>query len=213
MPTENLSSGIAVVIDDEIGDDKANINNLISQIEKQNMPCLKYKELPEDSVIDHFEGISFLLLDWKLQADTLGESVSEGVKLPDEFRKAAVKENIKIKTGILDITLYRDDLSQVADNPVHNDSEIDFDVNYAKIIFVDDVLYTGRTVLSAIQAIQKMGKPKSIQLCVLIDRGHHELPFEAEYIGKSVPTSQKEIIKVSFLETDEEENVKILERD
>lgn len=122
-------------------------------------------------------------------------------------------ENIKIKTGILDITLYRDDLSQVADNPVHNDSEIDFDVNYAKIIFVDDVLYTGRTVLSAIQAIQKMGKPKSIQLCVLIDRGHHELPFEAEYIGKSVPTSQKEIIKVSFLETDEEENVKILERD
>lgn len=91
---ENLSSGIAVVIDDEIGDARANINNLISQIEKQNMPCLKYKELPEESVVEHFEGISFLLLDWKLQADTLGESVIKGVKQPDELRKAAVKENI-----------------------------------------------------------------------------------------------------------------------
>ena len=94
MPTENLSSGIAVVIDDEIGDPQANINNLISQIEKQNMPCLKYTELPEDSAIDHFEGISFLLLDWKLRADSLGASVTEGVILPDEIRKAGVNENI-----------------------------------------------------------------------------------------------------------------------
>ena len=94
MVMENLSNGIAVIIDDEIDKDKANITNLVLQIEKQNMPCLKYKELPEDSVIDHLEGISFLLLDWKLQADTLGESVTEGVILPDEIRRAAVDENI-----------------------------------------------------------------------------------------------------------------------
>ena len=113
MPAENLSSGIAVVIDDELDDDKANINNLVSQIEKQNMPCLKYKELPEESVIDHFEGISFLLLDWKLQADLLGEAVPEGVRLPDELRKAAVKENIsflknhRMKKNLMKMELYR----------------------------------------------------------------------------------------------------------
>jgi len=94
MVTENLSNGIAVVIDDELDKDNATINNLVLQIEKQNMPCLKYTELPEDSVINHLEGISFLLLDWKLQDDTLGESVIEGVTLPDGIRRAAVEENI-----------------------------------------------------------------------------------------------------------------------
>ena len=94
MPTENLSSGIAVVIDDEIDKAKANINDLISQIEKQNMPCLKYKELPEDSIIDHLEGVSFLLLDWKLQPDIIGELVTEGVTRPDGIGRADVDENI-----------------------------------------------------------------------------------------------------------------------
>jgi len=94
MPKKNLYNGIAVVIDDEINNERANINKLITQIENQKMPCLKFEELPEDSVIDHFEGISFLLLDWKLQTGTLGESVTEGVVLPDGLRRAAVDENI-----------------------------------------------------------------------------------------------------------------------
>lgn len=94
MATENILSGIAVVIDDEIDKDGANINNLISQIKKKNMPCLKYKKLPENSIIDYFEGISFLLLDWKLDAEVLGEFVTEGVTLPDEIRRSGVDENI-----------------------------------------------------------------------------------------------------------------------
>ena len=94
MPVENLPTGIAVVIDDQIDEAGANINNLVSQIEKNKMPCLKYKELPEDISVEHWGGVSFLLLDWTLQADTLSESVTEGVTIPDELRKAAVKESI-----------------------------------------------------------------------------------------------------------------------
>ncbi|MCF7859490.1 MAG: bifunctional pyr operon transcriptional regulator/uracil phosphoribosyltransferase PyrR [Candidatus Cloacimonetes bacterium] len=119
-------------------------------------------------------------------------------------------EGIEVRTGILDISLYRDDLSKVAENPVHKGSDIEFNVENAKIILIDDVLYTGRTVRAAIDAIIDLGRPKEIQLCVLIDRGHKELPIHADYIGRSVPTSSEEIIKVSFLETDKEENVKIV---
>ena len=95
MPVENLPTGIAVVIDDEIDEAGANINNLVGQIERDRMPCLKYKELPDEKSIEHFEGVSFLLLDWRLQADTLSESITEGVTIPDGLRKAAVKENIE----------------------------------------------------------------------------------------------------------------------
>ena len=115
-----------------------------------------------------------------------------------------------LPTGIIDISLYRDDLSKVAENPVHKGSHIDFNVENAKIILVDDVLYTGRTVRAAIDAVLDIGRPKEIQLCVLIDRGHKELPIHADYVGRYVPTSSEEIIKVSFIETDEEENVKIV---
>ena len=94
MPVGNLSTGIAVIIDDQIDKVGTNINNLVSQIEKNKMPCLKFKELPEDISVEHFWGISFLLLDWKLQADTLSDSVTEGVIIPDELRKAAIKESI-----------------------------------------------------------------------------------------------------------------------
>lgn len=94
MKTVSLFTGIAVVIDDEIGEKDANINNLISQIKKQNMPCLMYKELPDEGIIDHFDGISFLLLDWKLQAKILGESITDGVTLPSTIRDSAIEENI-----------------------------------------------------------------------------------------------------------------------
>ncbi|RLC58636.1 MAG: bifunctional pyr operon transcriptional regulator/uracil phosphoribosyltransferase PyrR [Candidatus Cloacimonadota bacterium] len=136
---------------------------------------------------------------------------SRGVPMADRLSKYLREiENLDVKTGIIDISLYRDDLSKVAENPVHNGTHIDFDVENVKIILIDDVLYTGRTVRAAIDAVLDIGRPKEIQLCVLIDRGHKELPIHADYIGRHVPTSSEEIIKVSFMETDNEENVKIV---
>ena len=136
---------------------------------------------------------------------------SRGVPMADRLSIYLKEiENLDVKTGIIDISLYRDDLSKVAENPVHNGTHIDFEVENAKIILIDDVLYTGRTVRAAIDAVLDIGRPKEIQLCVLIDRGHKELPIHADYIGRSVPTSSEEIIKVSFKETDNEENVKIV---
>ena len=93
--------------------------------------------------------------------------------------------------GVLDITFYRDDLSLLAEHPVVNGTEIGFDVNGKTVVIVDDVLYTGRTVRAAIEAIMDVGRPDSIQLAVLIDRGHRELPIRADYVGKNLPTSAK----------------------
>jgi len=136
---------------------------------------------------------------------------SRGVPMADRLSVYLKEiEDLDVKTGIIDISLYRDDLSKVAENPIHNGTHIDFEVENAKIILIDDVLYTGRTVRAAIDAVLDIGRPKEIQLCVLIDRGHKELPVHADYIGRHVPTSSEEIIKVSFMETDDEENVKIV---
>jgi len=118
-------------------------------------------------------------------------------------------ENKKVPLGVLDITLYRDDLSKISENPLLKGSEIGFDVEGKKIILVDDVLYTGRTIRAAISGILDFGRPAEVKLCVLIDRGHHEMPIQADYIGKSVPTSKDEVIKVTFNETDDDEKVRI----
>lgn len=136
---------------------------------------------------------------------------SRGVPMADKLA-AYVKEfeNKDLPVGILDISLYRDDLSLIANQPIMNDSQIDFEVKEKKIILVDDVLYTGRTVRAAIDGVLAFGRPKNIQLCVLIDRGHHEMPVKADFVGRMVPTSADEIIKVSFTETDPEESVKIM---
>ena len=120
-------------------------------------------------------------------------------------------EGTKISTGQIDITLYRDDLSQVDKDPVLNGSNIDFDINNKIVVLVDDVLYTGRTVRSALDAIMDIGRPKSIQLAVLVDRGHRELPIRADYVGKNVPTSKTEIIAVNLSEIDSEDSVTINE--
>ena len=139
---------------------------------------------------------------------------SRGVPMADRLSKYLNEiEKLDVETGVIDISLYRDDLSKVAENPVHKGSHIDFEVENAKIILIDDVLYTGRTVRAAIDAVLDIGRPKEIQLCVLIDRGHKELPIHADYVGRYVPTSGEEIIKVSFVETDEEESVKIVTLD
>ncbi|HNT52375.1 MAG TPA: bifunctional pyr operon transcriptional regulator/uracil phosphoribosyltransferase PyrR [Candidatus Syntrophosphaera sp.] len=119
-------------------------------------------------------------------------------------------EGQDIPVGILDITLYRDDLSTISHQPVIKGSQLDFDIEDAVIVLVDDVLYTGRTVRAAIDALLDFGRPRQIQLAVLIDRGHRELPIKADYVGKNVPTSREEIIKVEFEETDGTDSVKIV---
>ncbi|MFA5384392.1 MAG: bifunctional pyr operon transcriptional regulator/uracil phosphoribosyltransferase PyrR [Eubacteriales bacterium] len=119
-------------------------------------------------------------------------------------------ENKTIPVGVLDITLYRDDLTTLAHQPILRRTEVPFPVKNQRIILVDDVIYTGRTIRAALDAIIDLGRPKVIQLAVLVDRGHRELPIRADYIGKSTPTSSKEIVAVRLQETDGQEGVFIL---
>ncbi len=120
-------------------------------------------------------------------------------------------EGVDIPFGILDITLYRDDLSTIAKLPIVNATQIDFDINGKKLVLIDDVLYTGRTIRAALDAIVDIGRPAAIQLMVLVDRGHRELPIRADFVGKNVPTSKKEIVKVNLEEIDGENSVFIAE--
>jgi pyrimidine operon attenuation protein/uracil phosphoribosyltransferase len=120
-------------------------------------------------------------------------------------------EGVKTPIGKLDITLYRDDLTALSDQPIVHGTDFPGDVADKKIVLVDDVLFTGRTIRAAMDAIVDMGRPRSIQLAVLVDRGHRELPIRADYIGKNVPTSRKEEIQVKLREIDGEENVIIVD--
>ncbi len=121
-------------------------------------------------------------------------------------------ENCEMTVGMLDITLYRDDLSTLGYNPVVHGTDINFDLIGKHVVLVDDVLYTGRTIRAALDAVIDMGRPKTIQLAVLVDRGHKELPIRADYVGKNVPTSQKETIEVVLNEIDGTDEVYIGER-
>jgi len=114
--------------------------------------------------------------------------------------------------GKLDITLYRDDLSEVALQPVVKKTDVPFDVRGRNIVLCDDVLYTGRTARAALGALTDMGRPAVIQYAVLVDRGHRELPIRADFVGKNVPTSRSEVVKVRLLPTDGDEAVELLER-
>jgi pyrimidine operon attenuation protein/uracil phosphoribosyltransferase len=121
-------------------------------------------------------------------------------------------EKKPVPVGTLDITLYRDDLSTLGPKPVVQKSEIGFPVAGKSIILVDDVLYTGRTTRSAMDALFREGRPLRVQLCVLIDRGHRELPIEAAFVGREVQTSQNEIIEVKLQEVDSAEKVLLMEK-
>ncbi|MCM8781584.1 MAG: bifunctional pyr operon transcriptional regulator/uracil phosphoribosyltransferase PyrR [Candidatus Omnitrophica bacterium] len=120
-------------------------------------------------------------------------------RIAGELKKIA---NIDVPLGILDITLYRDDLTQVAEQPVVKETVINLDINEKRIILVDDVLFTGRTIRCALSELVDFGRPKNIQLAVLIDRGHRELPIRADYVGKNVPTALNEVVEVKLEETD-----------
>lgn len=118
-------------------------------------------------------------------------------------------ENSQVNVGSIDISLYRDDITELSAAPVVNATDISFDVTGKNVVLCDDVIFTGRTVRAAIDALLKLGRPKCIKLAVLVDRGHRELPIRADFVGKNVPTSLTEMISVNFLQTDRELNVKL----
>jgi len=137
---------------------------------------------------------------------------TRGVPIADRIGKKIQQiEGVSVNTGEVDITLYRDDLKKIDVDPVINGSNVQFSIDDKIVILVDDVLYTGRTVRSALDAIIDIGRPKAIQLAVLVDRGHRELPIRADYVGKNVPTSKGEIISVKLSEIDGEDSVTINE--
>ena len=117
-----------------------------------------------------------------------------------------------IPFGILDITLYRDDLTTISNRPMLRETLIDFDINDLSLVLVDDVLYTGRTIRAALDGIVDLGRPKKVQLAVLVDRGLRELPIQADYVGKHIQTSDDEIVEVRLKEEDQEERVVLLKR-
>ncbi len=121
-------------------------------------------------------------------------------------------DGVDVPVGTLDITLYRDDLSKVAAQPVLQSSDIPFPVDDKDLVVVDDVLYTGRTIRAAMNGLFDLGRPKRVRLCVLIDRGHRELPVEASFVGRNVQTSDSEIVEVRLNEIDQEERVVLVER-
>ena len=136
-----------------------------------------------------------------------------GVPLADRLGKLiSTIEKRPVETGTLDIQFYRDDLTTADVRPVVTPGAIGIDINGRDVVLCDDVLYTGRTVRATLDALFDHGRPRRVQLCVLIDRGHRELPIEATYIGKHIPTSCREIIEVKFNEVDSTEQVLLVER-
>lgn len=136
---------------------------------------------------------NIVLLGIKTRGVPIAKILSENIKAIDQSN---------VPVGVLDITLYRDDLSHVALDPIIHQTEIDFDITGKDVILVDDVLFTGRTTRAAMEAVMKLGRASSIQLAVLVDRGHRELPIRADYVGKNVPTSKKETVSVKLNESD-----------
>lgn len=121
-------------------------------------------------------------------------------------------EDVQVPVGVLDITLYRDDLSTIAPQPVVKETHFPTTLSDLTLVLCDDVLYTGRTVRAALDALVDFGRPRKVMLAVLIDRGHRELPIQADVVGKKVPTAATEVVEVRFVETDDEQEVILLDR-
>ena len=166
------------------------INNALTEIAKQ---IIKQNEDPKNLALIgiHTRGIPI--------ATRLAEIIKD-------------LSGTKPSLGQIDITLYRDDLSEIALQPIVKKSEVPFDVSGKLIVLCDDVLYTGRTIRAALDALIDLGRPNRIQLAVLIDRGHREFPIQADYIGKTVSTNQQDNVKVKIKPADEEDGVDLFER-
>ncbi|HBX23830.1 MAG TPA: bifunctional pyr operon transcriptional regulator/uracil phosphoribosyltransferase PyrR [Desulfotomaculum sp.] len=130
-------------------------------------------------------------------------------RLADKIKEI---EGSLVPVGVLDITLYRDDLTTMGHQPIVRQTEVTFSIDGKRVVLVDDVLFTGRTIRAALDAIIDLGRPRYIQLAALVDRGHRELPIRADYVGKNVPTSRREEVAVRLTETDEIDEVVIMEK-
>ena len=149
---------------------------------------------------------------------TTDDTVLIGIKNRGAYIAERLADHIKTisgkrpAVGALDITLYRDDLTQASEQPVVHATEITFDIENKRIVLVDDVLFTGRTIRCALDALIDFGRPKLIQLAVLVDRGHRELPIRADYVGKNIPTAVNEVVEVRLSESDGKDEVVLCER-
>ena len=136
---------------------------------------------------------------------------TRGVYIAKRIRKIIQEiEEVELPIGTLDITLYRDDLTTIGPSPLVKETKIDFDINGKVVILVDDVLYTGRTIRAALDEIMDFGRPKRVELLVLADRGHRELPIRADFVGKNLPTAEDEFVEVRLKEIDKKDEVIIL---
>ena len=136
---------------------------------------------------------------------------SLGVEIAERLAtKATAIEGIEVPRGVIDITLYRDDLSRAGQQPAVKGTDIPFDIDDRQVVLVDDVLYTGRTVRAALDALMDLGRPRCVQLAVLIDRGHRELPIRADYVGKNLPTAANESVQVRLKERDGRDEVVLI---
>ena len=150
-------------------------------------------------ILEHNKGTEALaLVGIRTRGAILAQRLAKAIELIDRR---------PIQVGVLDITLYRDDLSRIAPNPVVHATEIPFDVTELHLVLLDDVLFTGRTIRAALNALSDLGRPQTIQLAVLVDRGHRELPIRADYVGKNIPTNLREHVEVRLNELDETEEV------
>lgn len=138
---------------------------------------------------------------------------TRGVPFANKIAKKIEEiEGALVKVLTLDITMYRDDLSEIDKGPIVGNNKLEFDISDKVVVLVDDVLFTGRTVRAALDALTDNGRPKKVQLAVLIDRGHREFPIRPDFVGKNVPTSKHEVVGVKFNETDQKETVVIYEK-
>lgn len=175
---------------------------------------LKSTLMDEASIIRVLKRISYEILEKNRGCDNLclvgicrrGVSIAEMI-----CKNIENVEGIRLPFGKLDITMYRDDISVISPDPVVSSTDIPFDISGKNIVLVDDVLYTGRTVRAGIDALISIGRPATVQLAVLIDRGHREFPIRADYVGKSIPTSRNELIAVRTYEFDGKCSVELLE--
>ncbi len=136
---------------------------------------------------------------------------TRGVFIAERIRKKIQEiKNFQLPFGVLDITLYRDDLSEIGVHPQLKETDIPFDLHDRTVVLVDDVLFTGRTVRAALNAISDFGRPRAVQLAVLVDRGHRELPIRADFVGKNIPTSRQEKVLIHLQETDGKDEALIL---
>lgn len=140
---------------------------------------------------NHQHIAALVLVGVKSRGDTLAHRIAQNLERI---------ENVEIKVGAIDVTLYRDDINLYETQMQVNSTEIPFDITGKRVILVDEVLYTGRTIRAAMDALMDFGRPAAIQLAALVDRGHRELPISADYIGKNVPTARKEFVRVQLIE-------------